>query len=353
MDPESRETGAGEAVEAEAAHARILLIDDEPEVVRLLESALRAAGYSEVRGCSDPRRALATFDAEPPDLVLMDLWMPGRDGLSLIAEIRARTASDDYLPILVLTADRSREASRRALAAGAMDFLTKPPRTAEALLRIRNLLATRVLHRRLRAHNESLEARVRERTVQLEEARVEVLERLARAAEFRDDVTGGHTRRVGELAERLARELGLAREEVEVVRRAAPLHDVGKISLPDSILLNPGRLTPEEFERGKSHTWVGAEILSGSRVPTLRVAEQVALHHHERWDGTGYPHGLRGAEIPLPARIVAVADVWDALTHARPYKEAWPPDRARAEIRRQRGRQFDPAVVGAMEEVGT
>jgi putative two-component system response regulator len=349
MRAEAHETGAREPRErADAADARILLVDDEPQLVRLLGRTLREAGYADVRGCSEPREALALFDELRPDLVVLDLWMPGRDGLSLIAEIRGRAEPGDYLPILVLTADRSREASRRALAAGAMDFLTKPPRAAEALLRIHNLLETRLLHRRLRAQNESLEARVRERTEELEAARVEVLERLARAAEFRDDLTGGHTRRVGELAERLARTLGLPEDEVEVVRRAAPLHDVGKIGLPDSILLNPGRLTPEEFERGKSHTWIGAGILAGSGVPTLQVAERVALHHHERWDGSGYPHGLRDEEIPLCARIVAVADVYDALTSARPYKAAWSPPEARAEIRRLAGRQFDPRVVEAM-----
>jgi putative two-component system response regulator len=181
----------------------------------------------------------------------------------------------------------------------------------------------------------------------LEEAQFEALERLAAAAEYRDEDTGDHTRRVAQLAARIATELGLDPSTVRLIERAAPLHDVGKIAIPDAILYKPARLTPEEFEVVKRHTTVGAAILTGRESALLETAHQIACAHHERWDGTGYPHGLAGHAIPLPGRIVSVADVFDALTHRRPYKPAWPRERAIDEIRSQSGRQFDPRVVEA------
>jgi putative two-component system response regulator len=183
--------------------------------------------------------------------------------------------------------------------------------------------------------------------MQLADAQLEILERLALAAEYRDDDTGAHTRRVGESAAAIATALGLPQDEVELIRRAAPLHDVGKIAVPDAILRKPGRLTPEEFDQIKEHTVKGAAMLSGRAFPLLDLAQQIALTHHERWDGQGYPNGLAGDHIPLPGRIVAVADVFDALTHDRVYKEAWPAEEALHEIQTQAGRQFDPDVVEA------
>ena len=194
---------------------------------------------------------------------------------------------------------------------------------------------------------ESLEQHVSERTAELERTQLEVLERLAQAAELRDDETGDHTRRVGRLAAAIAEELGLPFEEVELIRRAAPLHDVGKIGVPDDLLLKPGRLAPEEMDRVREHTVLGARILASPGFALMRAAEQIALCHHERWDGEGYPRGLDGPRIPIAGRIVAVADVYDALTHDRPYKRAWPPDEAVAEISRQSGAQFDRDVVAA------
>jgi putative two-component system response regulator len=192
-----------------------------------------------------------------------------------------------------------------------------------------------------------LETKVAERTRELEAARAETLQRLALAAEYRDDDTSQHTERVGETAARLGERLALAAEETHLLREAAPLHDVGKLAISDSILLKPGRLSEEEYEVMKTHTVLGARLLSGSRSPVLRMAAAIAATHHERWDGSGYPEGLRGEEIPLVGRIVAVADVFDALTHDRPYKAAWPTERAIAEIRRGAASQFDPAVVAA------
>jgi putative two-component system response regulator len=259
-------------------------------------------------------------------------------------------ADASYLPILMLTGDDTPEAKRDALSRGAKDFLNKPFNSDEVLLRIGTLLETRFLYLQIQSQNQILEAKVRDRTRELEAAQIEIIERLARAAEFRDDNTGQHTARVGQMAALIAKQIGLPDSEVSLIRRAAPLHDVGKIGIPDSILLKLGKLTKEEFEIVKTHTTIGARILSGSHFTILRLAEEIALTHHERWDGNGYS-GIVGDAIPLAGRIVAVADVFDALTQKRPYKAAWPVGDAIAEIERQRSRQFDPALVDAFLRV--
>lgn len=325
----------------------ILIVDDQENNVRILERMLRRAGYDQLFTTTDPRQALPLFLEHQPDLLLLDLHMPYLDGFGVLELVGPHVPEGSYLPILVLTADISTEAKQRALSMGAKDFLAKPFDTTEVLLRIKNLLEARFLYLELLQQNDLLELKVQQRTRELEEAQVEILERLALAAEFRDDATQEHTQRVGELSARLARKLGLPDHIVSLIRRAAPLHDLGKIAVPDSILLKLGRLTHEEFEQIKNHTHVGARILSGSRHPLLQLAEQIALTHHEHWDGSGYTPQFHGDDIPLVSRIVAVADVFDALTHARPYKKAWPLAEAVAEIRRQAGRQFDPGVVNA------
>jgi len=251
---------------------------------------------------------------------------------------------------LMLTGDDTPEAKREALSRGAKDFLNKPFHSDEVLLRIGTLLETRFLYLQIQSQNQILEAKVRDRTRELEAAQIEIIERLARAAEFRDDNTGQHTERVGQMAALIAGQIGLSDTQVSLIRRAAPLHDVGKIGIPDSVLLKLGKLTPEEFGLVKTHTSIGARILSGSRFTILRLAEEIAYNHHERWDGDGY-NGASGSDIPLAGRIVAVADVFDALTQKRPYKAAWPVNEAIAEIDRQRGRQFDPALVDAFLRV--
>lgn len=326
--------------------ARILIVDDQEPNVLLLERILRGAGYRRITTTTDPRAVLDLFSQLEPDIVLLDLLMPHLDGFEVMRRLQQLVPSSDYRPILVLTADVTQETKHRALAGGAKDFLTKPFDADEVILRIENMLQTRRLHRLLWNQNELLEERVRERTLELEEAYLETFEKLALAAEYRDDDTGQHTVRVGRMASLVARELGLLDVEVDVLEWAAGLHDIGKIGIPDHILLAPRKLTPEEFEVVKTHTWIGAKILSGSRSPLLRTAETIAWSHHERWDGTGYA-GLAGEDIPLVGRITAVSDVFDALTHDRPYKEAWSIDRAMEEVRGQRGSHFDPQVVDA------
>ncbi len=337
------------AWQREALHAHILLVDDKPDILRVLEDLLRHQGYQGVSSTTDPREAVALFGEIDPDLVVLDLHMPGMDGFALMAEIGKLIPAGSYLPILVITGDPDPELRSNALAMGAKDFLTKPLDATEVLLRIRNLLETRLLHQALKRHNETLEEKVRARTSELAEAQVEILRRLAIAAEYRDDATGEHAERVGLLAALLAQVMGLHRDEVQIIRRAAPLHDVGKIGIPDSILMKPGPLTPEEFEVMKTHTEIGGSILSGSQYPLLQVARRIALHHHEHWDGAGYRTGAAGDDIPLVGRLVAVADVFDSLTHVRPYKGAFTLAKAADTVRAESGTHFDPRVVHAFE----
>jgi len=316
--------------------AKILIVDDELSNVRLLEVILREAGYPNVFCLSDSRETAAMVDAIVPDLILLDLNMPFLDGLGVIRTLKPRLAISP-IPILVLTADATSSAKYQALEEGATDFLTKPFDSREVLLRIRNML-------QVHFHAVLLEERVRERTKELEDSQRETIQRLARAAEYRDDQTGQHANRVGVMCGRIAEALGFCPIEVQTIAQAAALHDVGKIGISDSILRKPGKLTTEEFALMKEHTRIGAAILSGGASALLRLAEEIALHHHEKWDGTGY-WGLSGAAIPLPARIVALADAFDAMTQVRHYKAALSVADALDEIRSQRGRHFDPALV--------
>jgi putative two-component system response regulator len=323
--------------------AKILIVDDEKTNIRFLEIILRQAEYSNVHSTADSRETLELFRSIEPDLVLLDIAMPHLDGFEVMQQLH-QEMRDHTVPILILTADATTKTRHRALKEGAQDFLTKPLDEIEVLLRIKNLLETRF-------HSVLLETEVQKRTQDLHNAQLETLQRLALAAEYRDDDTGLHTRRVGANAGGIAKILGWPQEQVDLITRAAPLHDVGKIGISDAILLKPGKLTDEEFDIMKEHTAIGAKMLSGSTSPWLQMAEEIALTHHERWNGKGYPLGKAGEEIALTGRIVAVADVFDALTHERPYKKAWPVGQALTEIKSQSGRQFDPRVVDAFLDV--
>ncbi len=327
--------------------ARILIVDDEPANVLLLQRILQNAGFTAVETLTDSREVLGFCGDSAPDIILLDLMMPHISGFEVMESLAPFVEREIYLPILVLTADVAPATRLRALTGGARDFLTKPFDHTEAVLRVKNLLETRRLYKKLQTQNVELEARVRERTRDLEHSQIEILERLARAAELRDDDTGQHTQRVGRMAAQLAAALKMDAAGVELIQRAALLHDVGKIGISDLILLKPGKLTPEEFEIIKTHTTIGATLLAEGHSPFVHMAQSIALTHHERWDGSGYPGKLAGDAIPLEGRILSVVDVFDALTNERPYKKAWPREEALAEIEKQAGRQFDPQVVAA------
>ena len=329
--------------------ARILIIDDEAANVTVLQRILAREGFTHVAATSDSRQAITLYIEHRPDLILLDLHMPHFSGLDVMDQLN-EIVEASYLPILILSGDLTPEARREALSRGAKDFVNKPFQQDELLLRIKTLLETRFLYIQIQAQNTLLEAKVRERTRELVEAQIEIIERLAIAAEFRDDNTGQHTHRVGQMSALVAKQMGLPDSQVSLIRRAAELHDVGKIGVPDTILMKIGKLTPAEFEIIKTHTVIGARILSGGKFPLLRLAEEIAFSHHERWDGDGYAR-MPGTEVPLAGRIVAVADVFDALCQERPYKLAWSVADAIAELDRQRGHQFDPAVVEAFLRV--
>jgi putative two-component system response regulator len=310
-----------------------------------LHRVLDQAGYSKVAHTTDPLEAVSLYEEFQPDLICLDLQMPTLDGFGVLEQLESWIPRDTYLPILVLTGDASAEAKQRALSLGAKDFVAKPFDKAEVLLRIHNLLTPRFMHLELAAYSHRLERQVEERTRSLKTSRLEVLSRLALAGEFRDDATGKHTQRVGRIAALLSQSIGMDRAEVELIAQAAPLHDIGKIGVPDKILLKPGKLTAAEFEVMKRHAAAGAELLSGGHSTLIRMAADIAHHHHERWDATGYPEGLKGEAISLPARVVGLVDVFDALTHARPYRPAWPLQDVLDAIRAKAGAHFDPQLV--------
>jgi putative two-component system response regulator len=326
----------------------ILVVDDEQRNIHLLKRFLNEAGFANLHTTADSREALGMYKQLQPDLVLLDISMPFLDGFEVMKQFDEVRGREEYIPVLVLTADITPETRRRALSCGAKDFLTKPLDLSDVLLRVKNLLETRQLYVQIREHNVHLERTVWERTHQLADSRREILARLALAGEYRDHDTGEHTRRVGNIAAAISAACGSNPEFVDLIRHAAPLHDVGKIGIPDHILRKSGKLEPEEFDLMKLHTTIGAKILSGSQDPLLKMAESIVLSHHEWWDGSGYPSGLAGASIPFEGRIVALADNLDALLSERPYKRAWTLEAAVDAIKNLRGRQFDPALTDVL-----
>ena len=326
------------------------MVDDQEANINLVFSILRDRGFASLHSLTDSRRVLSMFTELEPDIVLLDLRMPNVDGLSLLKQLRSRISLTEYLPFLIMTGDLSDRSRQTALSLGAKDFLTKPVNPADVVLRIYNLLETRFLYLALQEKNRSLEGLVQRRTRELEAAQAAILRHLALAADYRDDLSGLHAQRVGLLASMIARTINLPEGEVKLIRSAAPLHDLGKIGVPDQIVLKSGSLTPAEFEVVKNHVHVGGRILSGSTYPVLKMAEEIARYHHEHWDGTGY-QSLKGSDIPLPARIAALADAFDVITHTRPYKSATELEDALTEIQSQRGRQFDPDLVDALLRV--
>ena len=350
------------------ATAKILVVDDEPINVKVCHKYLRELGYERCLGVTDSTRAMATILAERPDLIILDVMMPVVSGVDLLRMIRANEELAQ-LPVLILTASSDRTTKLTVLELGASDLLAKPIDPSELAPRVRNALTIKRYHDGLRDYARTLEEAVRVRTADLESSRMDVIHCLARAVEYRDDHTGRHVERVGRYAGIIGAALALDAETCRMLPLAAQLHDVGKIGVPDDVLLKPGRLTPEEYERMQRHTlfgkkiveqmsdrdWekmrqhvqIGSRILEAPRSPLLAMAARIALTHHERWDGTGYPLGLAGEDIPLEGRITAVADVFDALSSRRPYKPAFSLEKCFEIIEHERGSHFDPKIIDA------
>jgi putative two-component system response regulator len=334
----------------EFAHMRLLLVHGPGEGSERVHAALVQAGYTEILATTDPAHTLELCLAEGPDLVLLDLDVHGDSSHRALDAIRQLTDGADSLPVLALSAGASPELRRWALANGVRDFVGKPVDSTELLVRVQNALQTRYLQRQLRDRNGVLREAVRERTGEVDTAR-ESLSILAAIADYHDDDTYQHAQRVGTGAALIAQALDLDAQFVATVRDAAPLHDIGKVGISRRILLKPDKLTPAEWMHMMRHVEIGARILAPARSPVLRMASEIAGTHHERWDGNGYVAGLVGAEIPLAGRITALADVWDTLTHERPYKPAWDEDRALAEINAHAGAHFDPRIVEAFHAI--
>ncbi len=346
----------------------IMIVDDALSVIVMVQKYLREAGFSRFLTTTDATQALSMISEGAPDVILLDIQMPHVSGLEILESVRA----DENLvglPVIILTSTTDSQVKSQALELGATDFLAKPFDPHDLVPRVRNALVLKAQFDHLANHADELEHQVRERTSALRLAEKEVIECLAQASEFRDNDTGHHVIRVGLYAAIIARELGWGDDEVELIQQAAQLHDVGKIGIPDSILLKPGKLDPGEFdiirthcEIGKgicdkhslhpdplvrSHVGVGAMIMGGKISPILKLAASIAFTHHEKWDGTGYPLGLTVENIPIEGRITAVSDVFDALSNKRPYKPAFPIEQCFDILKESRGTHFDPAVLDA------
>ncbi len=335
---------------------RVLIVDDERKNIDLLKVRMKSYGH-ETETASDGIEALAKMKLDI-DLALLDIQMPGMDGFDVARAIRSDPETCD-IPIIMVTALIDRETKLRAVEAGANDFITKPVDSAELMVRTASLLKMKEAQDKIKHYQAQLEDKVTQRTNQLRkalddsveaqrktsEAHLDTLHRLAVAAEYKDASTAEHIKRMSAYSKLLAVKLGLAPREIELVELASPMHDVGKIGIPDGILSKPGKLTAEETDIMKQHTIIGGRILHGSSSDLVQAGEVIALSHHEMWDGSGYPNGLAGDDIPIFGRICAVADVFDALANRRAYKEAFSNEKTLEMIKEKRGNHLDPKIV--------
>ena len=333
-------------------HPLILAVDDEEPIRKLLRVNFTVDGY-DVITASNGISALELMEEYKPDLVILDIMMPKMDGYAIAERLR-RQDETRVIPIIMVTALREADDRVKAWELGADGFLSKPVELRELLTRVNSLLKVKDYNDHLRDHQRELEAELAKRTEELQQAfrktktaSLETIHRLSRAAEYRDEDTGTHIQRVIHYAAAIARQMGLDDESVKSILYAAPMHDVGKIGIPDRILRKPEKLDPDEWETMKKHTIIGAEILSGSDADFIELAGVIALTHHEKWDGSGYPDGLKGTDIPLAGRITAIADVFDALTSKRPYKDPFSVEEALSIIEEGRGSHFGPKIVDA------
>ena len=328
-------------IEVVPDQASILIVDD-LQIVRVsLLRILGKAGYR-CREAEDVAQALAALEEEPADLVLCDIQMPGASGLDLVRALKPRIPDTS---VVMVSSLEGTETAIECLQQGAFGYVLKPFQPREILVQVNGALRRRMLEISFRDREAQLARKVREQTVEIRNSREEIAFRLIAASEHRDHETGQHVRRIGLFAAELARLLGWDEEAVETIRSAAPMHDIGKIGVPDAILQKPGGLTEAEWVHMKRHTTMGATILKGSTVPFIQMGARISVGHHERWDGSGYPKGLKGEQIPLEARITSLVDVYDALSNRRHYKEPWPEAQVVAFIRKHSGTQFDPSLV--------
>lgn len=328
----------------ELLKSRILIIDDNPENVEMLEITLDTEGYSSVLSITDPRQAEDLYMAYRPHLVLLDINMPYLNGYQVMGQFK-KIEEDNYIPVLVLTALQDNKTRLRALSEGAQDFLTKPFDKLETITRIENMLRVRLLNEEVKNQNIILEQKVQERTLELHDTRLEIIRRLGRAAEYRDNETGAHIIRLSHMCALLGKLIGMSAQEQEFLLNTTPMHDIGKLGIPDTILLKPGKLTKEEWQIMQSHTTIGADLLGGHESQLMVSSRGIALSHHEKWDGSGYPRQLKGVEIPLESRITGLVDVYDALTSNRAYKDPYPTEKACAVIAEKRGKHLDPKLA--------
>lgn len=329
---------------------RILVVDDDERNLRIIEAMLIPQGY-DVLLAQNGYEALKIAREQMPDVILLDIMMPQIDGFEVAKQLKADEGTK-IIPIVMVTALREVEDRVKALEAGADDFLSKPVEKIELRARVSSLLKVKAYNDYMRDYQKKLEAAVEKRTEQLTKAvqklrlaSLDTVQRLSHAAEYKDEDTGTHIKRMSNYAVAIARKMGLPDKTVETILYASPMHDIGKIGIPDRVLLKPGKLDPDEWEIMKTHTTIGASILHGSDAEFIQLAEVIALTHHEKWDGTGYPKGLKGHKIPIAGHITAIADVFDALVSKRPYKEAFPVEKAFQIIKDSRGTHFNPELV--------
>jgi len=326
--------------------ANVLIVDD-TQTNLILFRHLLAKIEGVVSHCfEDPLAALDWCQTHTPDLVLLDYMMPGLNGIEFLKRFRQMPGFED-IPVAMITADTETSVRYQSLEAGATDFLTKPVDKTELIVRVKNLLTLRRHQLDLADRAYWLSQEVDKATAEIRAREKDAIIRLSKAAEFRDPETGSHIIRMAQYARLIAARMGLSEAECDLLLETAPMHDIGKVGVADAILLKPGRLTEEEFKIMQDHTRIGFSLLNGSDSKLLQEAAQIALTHHEKFDGNGYPNGIKGEDIPLFGRITAVADVFDALTSERPYKKAWPVEKAQALLIEERGRHFDPACVDA------